>query len=155
MSLPIIIIIITTELRYIFSPFSLSKVFFPVYLLTCALKYCRLDDIVVWEVVAMTKRGRTMTKKEEEEKKTRKKAERYRTFSCFSLSFFSLALSRFISSSSVKLELQRLLPVYHFIISFPFFRSYDPWKFSNVCVWTYRNRKLLSFSFSNKCRLVQ
>jgi hypothetical protein len=58
MSLPII-----TALRYIFfSPLYL-RFFFPLYLLTCAQKYCSLDGRVVWEVVEMTKRGHTMTKK--------------------------------------------------------------------------------------------
>jgi len=58
MSLPII-----TALRYIFFSLLYLRFFFPLYLLTCAQNYCSLDGIVVWEVVAMTKRGHTMTKK--------------------------------------------------------------------------------------------
>jgi hypothetical protein len=57
MSLPII-----TALRYIF--FSrLYLMFFSSLSFNMCAKYCSLDGIIVWEFVAMTKRGRTMTKK--------------------------------------------------------------------------------------------
>ena len=112
MSLAIII-----ALRYIFFSLALSlfllylTVFFFFflffYLLTCAQIHCSIFSIVVWEVVAMTKREHTMTKK--------------KNSSNVELNFFFFFFC-YIATTTAAV----CLPVCHSIISFPFFRPYDP-----------------------------
>ena len=88
--------------------------FFLPYLLTCAQKYCSLDGILMWEVVAMTKRGHTMTKKKLERCRTRSLLVFFLYNDCC-LSVIPLFLSRFSALTILA-------------------------SFSNVCVWIYRNR---------------
>jgi hypothetical protein len=100
MSLPII-----TALRYIF--FSrLYLMFFSSLSFNMCAKYCSLDGIIVWEFVAMTKRGRTMTKKNE----------RWRTRSL--LVFFCYA-----ATTTTAVCLSVCLSFHYFFPFFPLLRS--------------------------------